>query len=258
VAVALAVLVAHQTLLSEGGLGRFVEEAPRTSFLAANKEGFVAMAGYLGLYLLAEALGRLLRSLMRQGRGLGAVIATGSVAALSWLLLLGVYFAPSGSAPAAPVHETPEGEVDWSVVVNDRAVLHALTSPAAVSRKSANVPFVLWIVALCTTQIALFLAFDMGSAWHECAITRGSPFAEPTRGEGDVARAADSVLVDGMNRNGLALFLISNVFTGVVNKAVDTIHTADVQAMAILALYATTIAFAAVALRNVPFALKFW
>ena len=49
----LSVLLAHQAALS-GGLAAYVEHAPRLSLISANKEGLASLAGYIGLWLLAD------------------------------------------------------------------------------------------------------------------------------------------------------------------------------------------------------------
>lgn len=42
---------------------------------------------------------------------------------------------------------------------------------------------------------------------------------------------------DAVNRNGLAVFLISNILTGLVNLTVDTLHSSDAKAFFILSAY---------------------
>ena len=60
-AVGMSVLLVHQAALS-GGLAAFVEHAPRLSLISANKEGLASLAGYIGLWLLADGTsGMLLR-----------------------------------------------------------------------------------------------------------------------------------------------------------------------------------------------------
>ncbi|KAK6046378.1 hypothetical protein COOONC_16118 [Cooperia oncophora] len=44
-------------------------------------------------------------------------------------------------------------------------------------------------------------------------------------------------LTSSVNRSGLVFFLLANVFTGLVNFAIDTHHTDDVTAMFILICY---------------------
>jgi len=66
--------------------------------------------------------------------------------------------------------------------------------------------------------------------------------------ESEDRRAAE--LLEAINLNGLALFLLANVMTGVVNLALPTMYASDVKAMGILLGYSGLVCTVAWACRG--------
>ena len=99
-----------------------------------------------------------------------------------------------------------------------------------VSRRSTNLLFVIWSV---TFNCSLLLAMS--------AVCR----------DGRFAKAFPLLTFGAINRNGLAVFLISNILTGVVNLSFDTLNMPDHKAVAIVFLYMTTVVLAALKLDGV-------
>ena len=86
----------------------------------------------------------------------------------------------------------------------------------------ANVPYCLWVLA---HNLLLLIAL----------------------------RAVDAevpLLLEAVNRNQLAVFLVANPLTGIVNLSMRTIYTADVTAVGVLTGYLATVCGVAVALRR--------
>ena len=53
--------------------------------------------------------------------------------------------------------------------------------------------------------------------------------------------AAVPPLLDAINRNGLAFFLICNLATGLVNISMETMYVSDIMAVVVLGLYSSAV-----------------
>ncbi|KAG2732909.1 hypothetical protein G9P44_003899 [Scheffersomyces stipitis] len=84
-----------------------------------------------------------------------------------------------------------------------------------VSRRLANLPYVLWVVSYNAT---LLLGYNL--------IEKFFP------------ESHESYLLESTNSNGLLIFLIANVSTGLVNMTINTLECSDPVAFAILTVYA--------------------
>jgi phosphatidylinositol glycan class W len=92
------------------------------------------------------------------------------------------------------------------------------------SRRSTNAPFVLWSLAHNISLLSLI----------EAIATR----MHTTTKDGNAERyASNSLILEAVNRFGLAVFLSSNLLTGLVNLTVDTLHSSDGKAVFILSSY---------------------
>lgn len=68
----------------------------------------------------------------------------------------------------------------------------------------------------------------------------------------------DSLLVDGLGRNGLIMFLLANLLTGATNLSIHTLYVSDTVAFIVLLTYLTTLAVAASVLHVYNVTIKFW
>ena len=98
------------------------------------------------------------------------------------------------------------------------AVHFFLTSILGVpnSRRSTNVPFILWSMAQNTSVLCLI----------HVAMTSG----------GESAPSAPRIF-NSVNKFGLPFFFVSNILTGLVNLLLDTIHASNAKAMLVLSVY---------------------
>jgi len=109
-----------------------------------------------------------------------------------------------------------------------------------VSRRLANLPYVLWVCAFNCVQI---LAFCLIETLVFPNVHKATDRVTEKR-ESDLAT---SNVLKSYNRNGLALFLLANLMTGLINLTVRTVEVNTKTAMAILVGYAavmTTVAYA--------------
>jgi phosphatidylinositol glycan class W len=108
-----------------------------------------------------------------------------------------------------------------------------------ISRRLANLPYVLWIAGFNNAQILLFgLVESMGP--------RFSYLPEDTAG----VKHATSRVLQAFNSNGLVIFLIANLLTGLVNLTVNTLDMSNFNAMLVLLAYAGALTGFALALES--------
>ena len=101
------------------------------------------------------------------------------------------------------------------------------------SRRSTNISFILWALAHNTSLLYLI----------KCTVSRA-----PTTENGDDNHVPQ--ILEAVNRFGLAVFLSSNILTGLVNLTVDTLHSSDGKAMFVLSLYLALVCGSALLLDN--------
>ncbi|KAK5121098.1 hypothetical protein LTR85_005582 [Meristemomyces frigidus] len=118
-----------------------------------------------------------------------------------------------------------------------------------VSRRMANLAYVCWVCSFNTTQLLLF-------AGIEKMMFPNLYKAKDKQTERQRAQYATSRIMHAFNRNGLALFLLANLLTGLVNMSVHTLHLGDVEAMVILVTYIATICGVALALDHYDVSIK--
>ncbi|KAJ7081634.1 GWT1-domain-containing protein [Mycena belliarum] len=216
----------QQIALSLFGLKHYVRTAPRLNIISANKEGFVSLAGYLSIHLLGLSTGTLLlppspsffRRLLRQ---------RSTPSELS---------APRQNDKTAV--ELVSYAIVWWALLGFVSLLHV---DEGVSRQTANLAYALWIVAFNTSFILAYLVLDM-MFFPTPAVRKGKPVPTPID-----TRASAPALLEAVNMNGLPLFLLANVGTGLVNLSMRTMYTGTVAAMSVLTLY--VLAFCVVAWR---------
>jgi phosphatidylinositol glycan class W len=244
-AVALAVAVGYELLLDWTNLTAYIVAAPRDGWVSANREGLCSFAGYLAVFLA--------------GSGTGLVVLPRDAN-------------PSPPPPPLPASAgriararrwlatTPQGRLLARAVVCAALFLAATEYRGLnlrVSRRLANLPYALWIAGFNNAQLLLCLlvqehAFpalipaDLALLPSPRARIEERRRAETREELARRARAATSRVLEGFNRNGLAVFLLANLLTGAVNLALPTLEMGTAGAMAVLGVYMAVLgAFAA-------------
>ncbi|NWY70865.1 PIGW protein, partial [Erithacus rubecula] len=242
VAVALAVL--YQLLLSSSSLRGFIlhgsdGRGSRRGFLDANREGLLSLCGYLAVYLASVQVGLWLQ----QRRG----------TVREWLQAL------RGLALALVAL--------WALL----QLCQMCTEP--VSRRMANLPFCVWVLAQCLLLLGLFVLTDLALVFTKLLL-RGSsvpccwkvvqpPDSRKKHGMeavpvGRQEKLSQLCLISAINKNQLLFFLLANVMTGAVNILVDTIHSKAAFTLCILHLYMFFNCLVMYVLHDRNIVLKFW
>lgn len=181
--VAVVLACVYEGCLLYTPLALFLDNNDRSGFLAANKEGLTSIVGYVVLHLAAAATARMLGYKPRN-------------AARDWIMT-GLQAAGVSAAAFAATY-----------------VMHTAVDP--VSRRLANVSYCLWMYSLGTFALALsiavtfvrtaFLRHDARIDYNLFAVTNV-----------DGCDSDVDLLWKSINYNGMAVFLLANVLTGLVN-----------------------------------------
>ena len=118
-----------------------------------------------------------------------------------------------------------------------------------VSRRMANLAYVVWVCGFNTAQLLLFNMI-------ENVLFPDLYEAKDKKTERQRVRDATSRVMHAFNRNGLALFLIANLLTGAVNMGLKTLYMDEMQAMVVLVVYIGTICGVALALDHYDISVK--
>ena len=110
-----------------------------------------------------------------------------------------------------------------------------------VSRRLANLPYVAWVSALNCTQLLAFYTVE------SLAFPNLLSCKDKDTERRECERATSGIL-KAFNRNGLAIFLLANLLTGLVNLTLDTLSMDRLESMTILAAYVFIVTAVAVAL----------
>lgn len=217
---ALAILLGcvYQVVLEFTDLKAYILTAPRTDFLSQNREGLFSFTGYLSIFLAGQSTGIYVipRWIRREAQHDGrtqrlALITTLIMWSVGWIILY--FFATSYSYGLG----------------------------LTVSRRIANLPYFLWVSAFNTAQITMFCGIE---TWWFPAFHQATDKSEESR----IYKFATSKILAAYNRNGLAVFLVANLLTGLVNMTVQTLYMSNSQAMGILLAYLAVVTGFAVTL----------
>jgi phosphatidylinositol glycan class W len=207
----------YQIALETTSLKAFILVAPRTNLFSQNREGIFSFFGYLSIFLAGLSTGMFLLP-----RTLSS--ATGFQARKRLLITLGAW---SGL---------------WILLFGFTTSYHYGLS-LDVSRRLANLPYFLWISAFNSTQILAFCLIE--TVFFPQTYRSVDTSAKV---EAEIYKQATSRILEAYNRNGLVVFLVANLLTGLVNLTVPTLHVGNLQAMGILLGYAAVVTGFAVGL----------
>ncbi|KAL1898552.1 Glucosaminyl phosphatidylinositol (GlcN-PI) nositol acylation protein [Sporothrix stenoceras] len=234
-ALSLILAGAYQVALETTELKAYVLTAPRVDLISKNREGLASFVGYLAIFLAGQDTGMYLLPSSRS-----ATPRSSNIGALAWVQQ--TLFANRLAA--------------WAVVW---WVLHQLSINRAPyglglteSRRLANLPYVLWVLSFNVQQLTMFYLVD--KFVFNSDSQEGSEDSKI-----DAAAAYDeatSVVLRAFNRNGLAIFLVANLLTGLVNMTVPTLDVGQAASMGILVGYAGVVTTVAVALEVYDITIK--
>ena len=213
------IVTVYQQCLESTRLKAYILTAPRVDLLSQNREGIFSFWGYLSIFLSGQAVG------------------------LDVLPRIPALLDHSSSAYQRRSHLIKR-LIIWSISYYALFCLSTDTNFGLrihTSRRLANAPYVEWVVWFNCAQMLLFCLVEtflfpgVYSATEKAAETR------------QIEKATSKVL-KAFNRNGLAIFLLANLLTGLVNMTIDTLHMDLWGSMAVLGLYAVLLTIVAITL----------
>lgn len=253
--VAIFVVMCHQVALQLGMTRWVLSSAGRSdSWLLANREGVASVPGYVGLYLACVYIGTLLRAPteeMAVGEVAGTegeerrAISSNYITArqlLRKIKILGFHVM-----------------VLWKITYDCNSIF-------GVSRRLANMGYVLWILSIATTMTLLFMLLEL--FYYFLAFDR----ARPSGGDDDDDDGATEQTANGLterwaycpiimaaiNYNGLAFFLLANLLTGAVNLTFQTMLVSTAGCVFIVSVYMFVLCAIVTFLYVNQIKIKFW
>jgi phosphatidylinositol glycan class W len=228
-ALSLILATLYEIALDSTSLGKFILTAPRTDLISQNREGIFSFFGYLAIFLAGQSLGT--HALPRQEPPrknaspleklqrsiLGKLVITASI----WTILF-----------------------YWST-----SYAYGLGLRLSVSRRLGNLPYVLWVSSFNSAMIALCNAIE--SICFPNIYKAHDKDEEQQR-----AKEATSPILGAFNRNGLAVFLLANLLTGLVNLTMDTLKMGAGASMVVLVGYIGVLAAVAIGLDRADLSIK--
>ena len=217
----------YQIVLETTSLKAYILTAPRTDLLSQNREGIFSFWGYLAIFLIGQAVG--FDVLLRTPRGVPST-------------------APGSAQRRALLQRLISWAVGWTVL------FFAITSfkfglNIRVSRRMANLPYIFWVSAFNCAQISIFCIV-------ETIFFPGVYIATDVATERKDVVSATSKVLKSFNRNGLTIFLLANLLTGLVNLSLDTLSMGQTGAMGVLVAYSSLLTAVAVALESWNISIK--
>ncbi|KAJ4988827.1 hypothetical protein SVAN01_05634 [Stagonosporopsis vannaccii] len=216
----------YELALDKTSLGAFILVAPRTDLLSKNREGIFSFIGYLAIFLAGQSLGS---SALPREQPL-----------------------PKNASAITRIRQTTLGRLAlisamWTALFYFSTSYYGLR--LSVSRRLANLPYFLWVSSFNSYQITIVCAIE--------AVLFPKIYKASSKEEEDQrARDATSTVLYAFNRNGLAVFLVANLLTGIVNMTMPTLYMSVLQSMAVLVMYVAVVAGLAIGLDKYDISIK--
>ncbi|KAJ3318220.1 Glucosaminyl phosphatidylinositol (GlcN-PI) nositol acylation protein, partial [Blyttiomyces sp. JEL0837] len=222
------IIFVYQAALDRG-LQDYIINAPREGgFIQLNREGVFSFFGYWAIFLVAAHLGT---------------------------RILSVPSKPPSTADEKEKDDPNKAE-SFGALTGFMELLTSLSVLAmlfiftrhqlgiTVSRRMANVSYVLWVTSVT-------VSFLLGTIFVDLCMHYRYGTSLP-----DAKLKAIPCIFASINKNQLAAFLLANVFTGLVNLSIDTLSVSHHVAFGILAVYLAAVCFIAVVWRTLGWTLN--
>jgi glucosaminylphosphatidylinositol acyltransferase len=240
---ALITATTYECVLDFTSLTAFIVTAPRNSFISSNREGICSFVGYLAIFLAGQGAGMfcLPRDQSFERGWLRGITAKKLWEQSKQSQIVGL------GAHAILYSALFFGSTSW-LGLN----LH-------VSRRLANLPYVLWVCAFNSAQLVICILTEKylfpniycvvaPSTSKLQAQASGSHPISAEQEKQSLKNATSTVLRAFNTTNGLVIFLVANLLTGAVNLVLPTLTMGKLESMAVLAGYITLLACLAVGL----------
>lgn len=255
------ILGMHEYIMNTKGFKTWIlGDAPRDDFFSANREGLISIPGYVGLYFVGVAVGRLIHSTYQNSHTI-----------LNMNISLKLY----GLEFEASYNESMLLCIKLSLISVQTCIATLFCdSYFKISRRLANAGYCMWILTLTTTLLTLLLFVEVvidivNYVINESHIEskteklrknlrlnlkKNVESEKKVNKEGIVKRSLE--IFDAVNYNGLFFFLFSNIITGLVNMLMYTLYAKPSTALLILIIYMATSIFSTLILYRLQIPIK--
>lgn len=205
----------YEIVLDNTYLKAYILISPRgPGLLSKNREGVFSFIGYLSIFLA--------------GRGTGMMVVPGGMLPRSRSVKAAAAKELAWKERRSLIQKLLVRSACWTVLFVFSIAYSGLG--LRVSRRLANLPYVLWVNAFNNGQLLLFCMIDM-----MC-------FPDSTQMQDSVFNnSSTSKVMQAFNNNGLAVFLIANLLTGMINLGLRTLDMSSLSAMGVLVAYAACV-----------------
>ncbi|WWC91613.1 uncharacterized protein L201_006559 [Kwoniella dendrophila CBS 6074] len=207
----LIITLTHQLILSKFGLQSYLLSDSRNGLIGLNKEGISSLPGYISIYLLGISIGE-------------------HISKLSDPVPI-----PTDKGMIS-INESKENHIKrhyekrrielilelfsytFTYWIGLLVILYLDLGSGGVSRRFANAPYVLFISSYNTLFLLGYLLIEF--LFPQIPIPK---------------------LLESINQNGLLVFLIANLFTGLINISIESMYLNNVLAMLVLLAYSIAV-----------------
>ncbi|ODH12737.1 hypothetical protein ACO22_07967 [Paracoccidioides brasiliensis] len=218
-ALSFLIAIGYQVLLESTDLKKYILISPRgPSLLSKNREGVFSLLGYLAIFLAGRATG--LKIMPRET----SPSKTPYKARKALLIRLAI-----------------TSIITTVLFVFNSFHVFGFGAGIPVSRRLANMPYILWVIAFNNAQLFIFCFFE--TLFFPSVYQATDKASEDER-----CRFATSTIMRAFNRNGLPIFLIANLLTGAVNMGMNTLDANKAASIAVLVAYAAILTGIALAM----------
>jgi glucosaminylphosphatidylinositol acyltransferase len=223
-AIAFVFALSYEIVLNTTELKRYILVSPRgPDLLSKNREGVFSFIGYLAIFLA--------------GRGTGMVVIPSNTPRSSKSMKPAAAHEHTWKDRKLLLRNLASRSIIWSLLFALSTAY--IAAGLRVSRRLANLPYVLWVNAFNNSQLLLFCLIE--TFYFPETYKSQTPDAE-------MVKSSTSRIMEAFNKNGLAVFLVANLLTGLVNLTVPTLDLSSLAAMDVLIVYAAAITAFAVGL----------
>lgn len=213
--ISVALLFAHESTLQLGASDYVIDTnntVKRDNLISANREGIFSLSGYVSLYLASVYIGYRLKKIDVVSDETKETPVYTNVRQLFWKSIRLLFVSM----------------ILWKVT-------YILKNMFGVSRRTANMGYVFWILSIGTTILVLFIFLEI--FYYFRAFDRPGDDNNDEDASLQNKRVYAPIILSGINYNGLAFFLFANLLTGLVNLTNQTLLIDTMPALIILCFY---------------------
>jgi glucosaminylphosphatidylinositol acyltransferase len=208
-------VVVYEIVLDNTSLKAYILISPRgPDLLSKNREGVFSFIGYLSIFLA--------------GRGTGMMIMPKHTPPQSKSIKVAAANELAWKERRSLIQKLVIQSTCWTLLFVFSTAYFGVG--LRVSRRLANLPYVLWVNAFNNAQLLLFCLVE----------TAYFPEAYKSQDSEIIARSTSRIM-RAFNKNGLAVFLIANLMTGMINLGLNTLDMSSLSAMGVLIAYAACV-----------------